>query len=441
MRESKKVNPLKQFNIPFAGLVAFSLLFSGFSPNLFAECAEGTLEETYGGGGDVCMNISAGSPGGSYFGVFGSNLSRYLDEYGFGFYKVIPSAGSFENLARIAKGESAFGLAQKDVQLYLEYKHNGTIPQARLATDEQSADPQSANSQASRFAFSNVVKVAELVDECLYVAVNKTKSTKNLADLQKSFNSPDQRPNINIGPRGSGSYYTWSFITALNPRYGYADRQRFFGLNRRLNGWDDALKELKDPKSKTEAVIWVIDPTNLNNNRLKAVLADSNLEIINFNDASLTQPLTAELLSRNPEDFLQGQTQQASGAGQAQAAEPAAAFDLLAQTLSQFNVPDSQVEQPVFNFGTEADTSTATDQTAYHLKNVRLSETGGRTVQTICTRAVYYSHKNLNDLSLKVDDTLAYFSIDSADEYKGSLWVEVLGLMKEYWSEIVSSDY
>ena len=118
-----------------AGAAAL-ILGSGASANT---CEQGTLQDFYGAGGDICMNLSAGGAGGSYVGIFGEGFTTYMDDFGFGTYEVIYSAGSFENLVRIAKGESAFGLAQKDVQLYLEYKFDGVIPEGEIAVDDTSA--------------------------------------------------------------------------------------------------------------------------------------------------------------------------------------------------------------------------------------------------------------------------------------------------------------
>ena len=96
-------------------------------------------------------------------------------------------------------------------------------------------------------------------------------------------------------------------MTALNPQYGFANRDdsQFYGMGKRLQGFDDALDELKDPTSKTEALIWVIDPNNLKNSKLTAIMNDPGLDIMDFNDTTLTSELTPELLSRDPLEILE----------------------------------------------------------------------------------------------------------------------------------------
>ena len=122
--------------------VSFSVLLFGALAGADAKCENGnpTLQEVYGAGGDICMSLSAGGAGGSYVGVFGEGFSTYMDDYGFGFYEVQYSKGSFENLVNIAKGSSVFGLAQKDVQLFLEFKFDGTIPEGELSLDDKGED-------------------------------------------------------------------------------------------------------------------------------------------------------------------------------------------------------------------------------------------------------------------------------------------------------------
>ncbi len=408
--------------------VSFSVLLFGALAGADAKCENGnpTLQEVYGAGGDICMSLSAGGAGGSYVGVFGEGFSTYMDDYGFGFYEVQYSKGSFENLVNIAKGSSVFGLAQKDVQLFLEFKFDGTIPEGELSLDDQGEDVEEIES----FKFKDVRFVTELVDECVYVAYNKKKSVNTMSDLQKEYSDPNKRPNINIGSKGSGSFYTWSFITSLNPHYGFADKEesKFYGMGKKLQEFDKAYADLKDPKSKMEALIWVADPSNLENSKLLQVMEDSDLDLMDFGDSQLAQKLTPELLKRDPKDILKSVKPSVSDTVSPPTVD---AQDLLAQTLSQFNstpVQTADTDEPFVN----------RDTSAYHLRNVNVSKQSPKQVQTVCTRAALYAHKNLLDPEIKVDEFNTYFT--EGGENAGVLWGEMLGLIQEHWGEIVSSN-
>jgi len=416
---------LMKFKLSAIAYIIFSLIATSASAAPKCKDGQSTLQETYNAGGDICMNLSAGSAGGSYVGVFGEGFSTYMDDYGFGFYEVEYSKGSFENLVRIAKGESALGLAQKDVQLFLEFKFDGTIPEGEISQDDDGVEEQ------GDFKFGDVRFVTELVDECVYIAYNKNKTVNTLNDLQKVYTDPNERPNINIGKKGSGSFYTWSFITALNPQYGYADKDssKFYGMGKKLQDFDDALVSLKDSNSKLEAVMWVVDPTNLENSKLTQIMSDPNLDIMDFGDSSLTQKLTPELLTRDPKDIISAVSQEAPAVESTQAV---GAQNLLAETLSQFN------STPIAAGNDTPVMLLSSDTSAYHLRNVKLKKDSPRQIQTVCTRAALYAHKNLLDSNVKVDSFNTYFTEEGENE--GVLWGEILGLIQEHWAEIVSSD-
>lgn len=188
------------------------------------------------------ITISTGYEGGSYHDVFGQNLADILGEHGHD-TTLVTSAGSVENLNRIANDEVHVTFAQADA--YAATKSRGEI-------------------------------VGSLGEECLFIATGSNSGVDDESDLQT-----DGRK-IAVGEQGSGSAVSWDYARELEPDYMAASTYYQGGIL--------ALSKVKT--GQLDAFMWVTTPGNLDHKYLKAVRQDgSGLQMIDFNDWDMNDTL------------------------------------------------------------------------------------------------------------------------------------------------------
>lgn len=190
--------------------------------------------------------ISTGGRGGSYFAT-GERLATVLVEYDYD-AEAVKSAGSVENIDRVASGEATLGFTQLDA---LAWWMNRNPEQA-----------------------GNLKVLGNLYPECVYIAVNKNSVVTDEGDLQ------NKNTKIAVQKRGSGSAVSWAYMQELEKDFANGATHFKGGLQ--------LLNELaNNPKGEINAFLWVSDPTNLDQRYLKTVLENDNLELVDIKDWDL----------------------------------------------------------------------------------------------------------------------------------------------------------
>lgn len=193
------------------------------------------------------VTISTGSKGGSYYNVFGVNLTKVLREYGYK-SELLTSKGSMENNDRVGGGQAHIGFTQADAYAsWLKKK------------PEMSA---------------NTMVVGKLGMECAYIAVAKGGKINDEDDLGKGTR-------IAVQKQGSGTAETWAYMQQLEDDYREASTH--------FQGGAIALTQLRT--GNLDAVMWVANPYNLNDKNLRIVRESPDLKLIDVNDYSLNDKL------------------------------------------------------------------------------------------------------------------------------------------------------
>ena len=200
------------------------------------------------------VTIASGGIGGTYRDVYAPRLAGFLSGY-----RVLhrSTSGSAENLAALASGEVQLAFAQADVYALL------------LA------------SQPERYGALTVL--GKLASECVYVAHRKEGRVKTLAQLSAApgFGGDSRPVTVAVGPEGSGSRGTWSYLARI-----------VSGLERaKVVPQADTLALNQLGAGAYDAVLWVTDPTNLDHRNLRAVVANDSLDVMPLDDPALVQSL------------------------------------------------------------------------------------------------------------------------------------------------------
>lgn len=192
------------------------------------------------------VTITSGSPGGTYHNVFGANLGRILSERGTS-VEVMPSAGSLENLQRLASGDADVGFTQADA----------------------------LDSFLDKNPTSNIEIMGGLGQECIYVATSED-GLENEDGLER------EGTKIAVGDQGSGSAESWDYMRTLEE--GYQNSSTYY------TGGARALAQVKT--GQLDAFMWITSPSNLNHDFLKMVMQDgSGLKLIDMNDWDMNDKL------------------------------------------------------------------------------------------------------------------------------------------------------
>ncbi len=193
------------------------------------------------------VTITSGSPGGTYHNVFGANLGRILSEYGTS-TEVATSAGSLENLQRLASGDADVGFTQADA----------------------------LDSFLDKNPTANIEIMGGLGKECIYVATSED-GLKNEDGLER------EGTKIAVGDQGSGSAESWDYMRTLEE--GYQNSSTYY------TGGARALAQVKT--GELDAFLWITSPSNLNHDFLKMVMQDgSGLRLIDMNDWDMNNEMS-----------------------------------------------------------------------------------------------------------------------------------------------------
>ena len=167
------------------------------------------------------LTISTGREGGSYFGVQGPKIVKFMKGAGLN-ASFIPSTGSLDNLDKVAKGEAAqVGIAQADAIMYFKK----TNPQAG----------------------TKIEIGGTLGRECVFVVSKKGGKVNNDSDLQV------KGVTIAAGAPGDGSRATWDYMGILEEKFKNAttnDVGGASGLSQAVSGQADAFLFVTNPDRK-----------------------------------------------------------------------------------------------------------------------------------------------------------------------------------------------
>jgi TRAP-type uncharacterized transport system substrate-binding protein len=194
--------------------------------------------------------IASGLSGGTYRSVYAQNLATLLRDYD-SFHQT--SIGSGENLDLLADGKVDVAFSQADVYA------------ARLASDPA--------------RYGGLLVIGKLADECVYIAYRKSGPVKDLKGLGDAVGKRPAR--IATGATGGGMDGSWSYLSILDPKLKTAEVVH--------EGDTLALNQLA--VGSFDAVGWVTDPTNLDHNMLRAVMANDELQIMNLSAPELVAAL------------------------------------------------------------------------------------------------------------------------------------------------------
>jgi hypothetical protein len=121
--------------------------------------------------------------------------------------------------------------------------------------------------------------IGKLADECVYIAYRKAGPVTDLKGLGNSVGG--RPPRIAAGAAEGGMNGTWNYLTILDPSLAAAEV---------VNEGDTlALNQLA--VGSFDAVGWVTDPTHIDHNMLRTVMANDELEIMNLNAPELVAAL------------------------------------------------------------------------------------------------------------------------------------------------------
>lgn len=190
--------------------------------------------------------VTSGSDGGTYYGVFGKNLTGLLNQRGYR-SALIESKGSVHNLERVASGEAHVGFTQSDaLGAYLNGSPNAPIE-----------------------------IMGSLGQECMYLAANVDGPVDSEDDLA------DSSVKIAVGPDGSGSAATWDYMRILEEGYKQAQTDYVGGMR--------AVSQLIS--GQYDAFLWVTSPGNLNHEFIRAVVGNDQIDFVDVDDWDLNDEL------------------------------------------------------------------------------------------------------------------------------------------------------
>lgn len=132
------------------------------------------------------VTVTTGRPGGSYYGVQGPKIVKFLKGVGVT-ASFVESSGSLDNLSKVAKGESQIGIAQADAIMFFKR----TNPQ--LGTKIEIG--------------------GSLGRECVFIVAKKGGKVNFDDDLQVKGVS------IAAGSPGDGSRATWDYMGMLEDKF------------------------------------------------------------------------------------------------------------------------------------------------------------------------------------------------------------------------------
>ena len=205
---------------------------------------------TWAGGASAKDVVIVGGVEGRTYQRYAVNLGSKLPGFKVRYRQ---TAGSSENLDLLAAGEADIGFAQVDV----------------FATRMRS----------ERARFEKLGIVGRLADECVYIAYRKAGSVASHEGLQAQIDG--RKPKLAVGDPQGGMHATWLLLNEIQPAFG-ATAIRFTEGTLAINHLAAGL---------LDAVGWVTDPRNHDHKLLRAVVANSELDILGLDDQSLAYTL------------------------------------------------------------------------------------------------------------------------------------------------------
>jgi TRAP-type uncharacterized transport system substrate-binding protein len=166
------------------------------------------------------LTISTGREGGSYFGVQGPKIVKFIKGTGLD-TTFVASTGSLDNLDKVAKGEAQVGIAQADAIMFFKK----TKPQAG----------------------TKIEVGGTLGRECAFVVSKKGGKVSTDADLQ------NKGVTIAAGAQGDGSRATWDYMGILEEKFKNAtpnDVGGASGLAQVVSGQTNAFLFVTNPDPK-----------------------------------------------------------------------------------------------------------------------------------------------------------------------------------------------
>ncbi|MDO6459167.1 TAXI family TRAP transporter solute-binding subunit [Granulosicoccaceae sp. 1_MG-2023] len=216
------------------------------------------------------VTITTGGKGGSYYST-GEKLADMLRGFDHD-VTVERSAGSVENIKRVASGEATLGFTQLDALAWWMGRNPSPAGQ------------------------SPVKVLGNLFSECVYIAVNRKGPISNEGDLETD------KARIAVQKQGSGSAVTWEYMRELEP--GYTKATVVF------DGGMQALARLAaEPDGDINAFMWVNNPDSLDQRYLQTVLGNDALELIDVDDKDLNdkfEPLGRPIYRFEEPDVAKG---------------------------------------------------------------------------------------------------------------------------------------
>ena len=195
--------------------------------------------------------ITTGREGGSYFGVQGPKIVKYLKGANLP-SSFISSTGSLANLERVAKGEAQIGIAQADAIMYFKK----TNPQL-----------------GTKIEIGGI-----LGEECVFAVSKKGGKVPSDTEMQTKGIT------VAVGSPGDGSRATWDYMGILEPKFKNPtpnDMGGASGLSQVVSGTADAFIFVTNPDYKI-----------LSNNELFILARDNKtLQFVPITDWDLNDKL------------------------------------------------------------------------------------------------------------------------------------------------------
>lgn len=166
------------------------------------------------------LSISTGREGGSYFGVQGPKIVKFMKGAGLN-AAFVASTGSLDNLDKVAKGEAQVGISQADAIMFFKK----TNPQAG----------------------TKIEIGGTLGRECVFVVAKKGGKVNTDSDLQV------KGVTIAAGAQGDGSRATWDYMGILEEKFKNAtpnDAGGASGLAQVVSGQTNAFLFVTNPDPK-----------------------------------------------------------------------------------------------------------------------------------------------------------------------------------------------
>lgn len=188
------------------------------------------------------VTITTGVAGGTYHNQLGNNLGNILAEQGIE-VELVTSAGSIENLERIADGDADIGFSQADA--YAHWSRN------RVG--------------------DGIDILGSLGQECVFVATRED-------GISRDRDLGAEGVGIGVGDRGTGSAVTWQYLQSLNEDYRKASTYHRGGIR--------ALAQVQT--NQLDAFLWVTSPENKDHRFFQAVQAsDSGMQLIDVDSRAI----------------------------------------------------------------------------------------------------------------------------------------------------------